>query len=85
MDLIRAIANEQGFKVKIKALGFNAAVQAVESGQADGVIAGMSITNARKAQFDFSKPYFNSGVVMAVAKNSKIHKLSELRGKKSRC
>lgn len=82
MDLIRAIANEQGFKVKIKALGFNAAVQAVESGQADGVIAGMSITNERKDQFDFSKPYFNSGVVMAVAKNSKIHKLSQLRGKR---
>lgn len=82
MGLIRAIANEQGFKVKIKALGFNAAVQAVESGQIDGVIAGMSITNARKAQFDFSKPYFNSGVVMAVNPKSKITKLSQLRGKK---
>lgn len=82
MDLIRSIANEQGFKVKIKPLGFNAAVQAVESGQIDGVIAGMSITNARKAQFTFSDPYFTSGVVMAVAKNSHVKKLSELRGKK---
>ncbi|EEI19039.1 amino acid ABC transporter substrate-binding protein/permease [Lentilactobacillus hilgardii] len=82
MDLVRAIANEQGFKVKIKPLGFNAAVQAVESGQIDGVIAGMSITNARKAQFNFSNPYFTSGVVMAVNKKSKVKSLSQLRGKK---
>ncbi|MBV0930767.1 amino acid ABC transporter substrate-binding protein/permease [Lentilactobacillus sp. IMAU92037] len=82
MDLIRAIANEQGFKVKIKPVGFNAAVQAVESGQLDGVISGMSITNERKAKFDFSQPYFMSGVVMAVGKNSKITKLSQLKGKR---
>lgn len=82
MDLIRSIAAEQGFKVKIKPLGFNAAVQAVESGQIDGVIAGMSITKARKSQFDFSSPYFTSGVVMAVSKNSKIKSLSQLKGKK---
>jgi polar amino acid transport system substrate-binding protein len=82
MDLIRAIANEQGFKVKIKPVGFNAAVQSLESGQIDGVISGMSITNARKAKFDFSKPYFMSGVVMAVAKNSKITSLSQLKGKR---
>ncbi len=82
MDLMRAIANEQGFKIKIKPLGFNAAVQAVESSQIDGVIAGMSITNERKQQFDFSDPYFTSGVVMAVSKNSKIKHLSQLRGHK---
>lgn len=82
MDLIRAIAKNQGFKVKIKPVGFNAAVQSVQSGQLDGVIAGMSITKEREATFDFSKPYFTSGVVMAVAKNSKITKLSQLKGKK---
>lgn len=82
MDLMRAIAKDQGFKVQIKPVGFNAAVQAVQSGQLDGVIAGMSITKEREATFDFSKPYFTSGVVMAVAKNSKVTKLSQLRGKK---
>lgn len=82
MDLLRAIAKDQGFKVNIKPLGFNAAVQALDSGQIDGVIAGMSITDERKAKFDFSKPYFQSGVVMAVAENSKVTKLTELKGKK---
>ncbi|MFD1672531.1 amino acid ABC transporter substrate-binding protein/permease [Agrilactobacillus yilanensis] len=82
MDLIRAIAKDQGFKVQIKPLGFNAAVQALDSGQIDGVIAGMSITDERKAKFDFSKSYFQSGVVMAVAQNSKITKLSQLKGQR---
>ncbi|WP_283679874.1 amino acid ABC transporter substrate-binding protein/permease [Lentilactobacillus sp. Marseille-Q4993] len=82
MDLMKAIAREQGFKVKIKALGFNAAVQSLESGQIDGVIAGMSITNDRKKQFDFSSPYFQSGVVMAVNPKGKVNSLKDLKGKR---
>ena len=82
MDLIRAIAQEQGFKVKVKALGFNAAVQSLESGQIDGVIAGMSITPERKAQFDFSSPYYSSGVVMAVNPKGNVKSLKDLKGKK---
>ncbi|MEU2229283.1 transporter substrate-binding domain-containing protein, partial [Streptomyces sp. NPDC018347] len=66
IDLLNAIAEDQGFKVDIKQLGFDAALQAVQAGQADGVIAGMSITDARKQVFDFSDPYFESGVQMAV-------------------
>jgi len=66
MDLIRAIAESQGFEVEIRSLGFNAALQALSSNQVDGVIAGMSITDERKQIYDFSDPYFESGVQMAV-------------------
>ncbi|MGE2770446.1 ABC transporter substrate-binding protein/permease [Rhodococcus sp. 1.20] len=69
IDLLNAIAEDQGFKVDIKQLGFDAALQAVQAGQADGVIAGMSITDARKQVFDFSDPYFESGVQMAVLRD----------------
>ena len=82
MDLIREIAQRKGFNVDIQALGFDAALQAVTSGQADGVIAGMSITDARKEVFDFSAPYFSSGVQMAVrADDSSITSYEDLRGK----
>ena len=67
IDLINAIAEDQGFEIEIQSLGFNAAVQAVDAGQADGVIAGMSITDERKLSYDFSEPYFDSGVVMGIA------------------
>ncbi|MCP1102018.1 transporter substrate-binding domain-containing protein [Aequitasia blattaphilus] len=82
MDLLNKIAEDQGFEVDLQVLGFNAAVQAVESGQADGVIAGMSITDERKEKFDFSEAYFDSGVVMGVAKDSDIKSYDDLKGKK---
>jgi polar amino acid transport system substrate-binding protein len=82
IDLMNAVAKTEGFKVDIKPLGFNAAVQALEAGQIDGVIAGMSITPERQQKFFMSSPYYQSGVVMAVAKGSKIQSLSGLRGKK---
>ncbi|USB35071.1 amino acid ABC transporter substrate-binding protein/permease [Paenibacillus sp. YPG26] len=83
MDLLAAIAKDQNFKFEIKSLGFNAAVQALESNQVDGVIAGMSITEERKQKFDFSDPYFDSGVIMAVRKdNDEVKNYEDLKGKK---
>lgn len=82
IDLMKTIAKREGFKVNIKELGFNAAVQALESGQIDGVIAGMGITAERQKIFDFSDPYYKTGYVMAVAKNSNIKSYKDLKGKK---
>lgn len=83
MDLLDAIAKEQNFQYVVKPLGFNAAVQALESKQVDGVIAGMSITDERKQKFDFSDPYFDSGVIMAVrSDNTDITGYEDLKGKK---
>ncbi|MBD5068669.1 MAG: ABC transporter permease subunit [Lactobacillus sp.] len=82
IDILKAIAKEENFKVNIKAVGFNAAVQSLQSGQLDGVMAGMAMTDERKVKFDFSDPYYKTGFVMAVAKNSKINSLDDLRGKR---
>lgn len=83
MDLIRAIAKDQKFTVDIKPLGFDAALQAVQANQVDGVIAGMSITDKRKQTFDFSEPYFESGIQMAVLKsNDDIKSYADLKGKR---
>ena len=83
MDLIRAIAEDQGFNVDIKPLGFDAALQAVQANQVDGVIAGMSITDERRKVFDFSEPYFESGIQMAVLEdNEDIKSYEDLRGKR---
>lgn len=82
IDIMKAVAKSEGFKVNIKPLGFNAAVQAVQSEQIDGVIAGMTITPERQAKFDFADPYYKTGVVMAVQKDSKIKGLEGLRGKR---
>lgn len=82
MDLLNAIATDQGFEVDVQVLGFSAAVQALEAKQVDAVIAGMSITDERKAKFDFSTPYFDSGVCMGVATDDDtIKSYEDLKGK----
>lgn len=50
----------------LKPLGFDSAVQAIQSKQIDGMIAGMSITDERKNPLIFSDPYFDSGLQLAV-------------------
>ena len=81
MDLLRAIAKDQGFEVEIRQLGFDAAVQALQSNQVDAVMAGMSITDAREKTFDFSEPYFTSGIQLGVLEASDIQSLDDLDGK----
>ena len=81
MDLMEAIAKDQGFKYEIQALGFDASLQAVEAGQADGVIAGMSITEKRKEKFDFSEAYYNVPVTIAVKADADIKSLDDIKGK----
>ena len=66
VDIINAIAEDQGIDVEIQSLGFDAALLAVQSGQADGVIA---------------EPYFDADVTMAVAKGSDVKSYEDLAGK----
>ncbi|WP_338886193.1 amino acid ABC transporter substrate-binding protein/permease [Rhodococcus sovatensis] len=82
MDLLAAIAVDQNFEYTVEQVGFDTALQGVTSGQFNGMIAGMSITDARKATFDFSDPYFDSGVQMAILdSNNDIEGYEDLRGK----
>lgn len=83
IEILAAIAEDQGFKYELNPLGFSAAVAALESNQTDGVIAGMSITEERQQKYDFSAPYYDSGVVMAIAAdNEEINSYDGLKGKK---
>ena len=81
IELLAAIAEDQGFTYELQPLGFNSAVGALESNQADGVIAGMSITAERQLKYDFSTAYYDSGVVMAIsATNETIKSYADLAG-----
>ncbi|HEM5094211.1 TPA: ABC transporter substrate-binding protein/permease [Streptococcus suis] len=81
MELIKAIAEQQRFTITIQNPGFDAALNAVQAGQADAVIAGMSITDARKEIFDFSNAYYTSNILLAVKNGSDIASYEDLKGK----
>ena len=79
MDLIKAIAENQGFEIEITNPGFDAAINAVQSGQADGIIAGMSVTDARKSTFDFSDSYYTANTILGVKESSTIASYEDLK------
>jgi polar amino acid transport system substrate-binding protein len=82
IDLLNAIADDQDFDVDLRPLGFDSSVQGVQSNQLDAMIAGMSITDERKKSFDFSDPYFDSGIQMAVkSDDDETTSLDDLKGK----
>lgn len=80
LDLLKAIAGDQGFAYELVAAGFSAAVTGLEAGEYDAVIAGMSITDDRTAKYDFSEAYYDSGVGMAVLADSDITSYEDLNG-----
>ena len=52
------------------------------AGQADGIIAGMSVTpDARKATFDFSESYYTANTILGVKESSTIASYEDLKGK----
>ena len=82
VDIVAAIAEDQGFKYELKSLGWDAAIAACQSGQADGMIAGASITEKRKASgWTFSDGYYDSNQTLTVPVDSDITGFADLSGK----
>ncbi len=83
MDILAAIAEDQGFTYDLQYIGWDAAIAACQAGQADGMIAGASITDERKANgWTFSDGYYDATQGMAVAKDSEITGFADMKGKK---
>lgn len=82
MEILAAVAEDQGFTYDLQYIGWDAAIAACQAGQADGMIAGASITDERKANgWIFSEGYYNATQGMAVAADSDIKGFEDLAGK----
>ena len=82
VDIVAAIAEDQGFEYELKSLGWDGAIAACQSGQADGMIAGASITDERKSSgWIFSDGYYTATQTMTVPANSDITGFDGLSGK----
>jgi len=83
MDILAAIAEDQEFTYDLQYIGWDAAIAACQAGQADGMIAGASITDERKATgWTFSNGYYDATQGMAVAKDADIKGFEDMKGKK---
>lgn len=82
IDLINAIAEDQGFTVELQNLEFDGLVMAVQNGSLDAAIAGMTVDEKRLEQVDFTETYYDGGLNIAVsADNTDINSEEDLAGK----
>ncbi|MBB2182448.1 transporter substrate-binding domain-containing protein [Lachnospiraceae bacterium MD1] len=82
VDLLAAIAEDQGFQYELQSLGWDAAVAAVQAGQADAIMAGATIKQERiDSGWIFSDGYFDATQTFVVAADSDITSFEDLRGK----
>jgi polar amino acid transport system substrate-binding protein len=81
MDILAAVADDQGFKYEVNVLGWDASIAACQAGQADGMIAGASITDERKESgWIFSDGYYDANQCLAVKDDSDITGFEDLSG-----
>ena len=68
-DMMKAVCDKLGYELKIENMDFDSIIAAVDSGKADVGAAGMTVTEDRLKNIDFSDPYTTATQVIIVRKD----------------
>jgi ABC-type amino acid transport substrate-binding protein len=82
IDLIKEVAKEAGFEVKIDNVGWDPIFVEIEGKRADLSTSAITINDDRKQTYDFSVPYFLSTNMIMVKEDSAIKTADDLKDKK---
>ncbi|MDR9437897.1 MAG: transporter substrate-binding domain-containing protein [Halomonas sp.] len=83
MDIISELSERAGFEYNLRTMDFNGIIPAVQTGNVDIAIAGITITEEREEVVDFSDPYYDSGLrILVGANDDSVQELEDLKGKK---
>ena len=82
IETAQAIADKLGLELQIDDMDFDAALLSVQQGKADIVMAGVTVTDERKAVMDFSDSYATGIQSIVVPEGSDIASPDDLAGKK---
>ena len=82
VETAQAIADKLGLELQIDDMDFDAALLSVQQGKADIVMAGVTVTDERKAVMDFSDSYATGIQSIIVPEGSDITSPDDLAGKK---
>ena len=81
IDLMKAIAEAQGFKVKFVNTLWGVIFESVRNGDRDIIMSGITITPARQESVDFSYPYFAAHQLILTQKGFTVKSIDELKGR----
>ena len=82
MAIAKKIAEKNGMTAAVENMEFDSLLVALENGQIDAAIAGMTVTDERKEEADFSTPYYTATQVMIVKEDSDIAAAADIADKK---
>ena len=82
--LIKAVGEKLGKEVQVENMEFDSLVSSIGN-RIDGAIAGMTVTEERKAEVDFSDPYYEAVQFVIVAADSDIAAADDLKNKTIGC
>ncbi len=81
MAIAAKIGENVGAEVEISNMEFDSLLVALQNGQIDAAIAGMTVTDERKESVDFTTPYYTATQVMIVKEDSDIAAAADMEGK----
>lgn len=82
VDMWDAIAKEIGVTYELRPMDFAGIIPALQTGQVDVALAGITIKPERQKVIDFSDGYYDSGLMLMVPTDSTIQTSADLAGKK---
>lgn len=77
IDLMKAIAEEEGLNVEFVSIAFDSVVAGVAECTYDAAASAITITDDRKEQMLFSDPYFTSGQILTVKEGNEANDTKE--------
>ncbi|WP_096153503.1 MULTISPECIES: transporter substrate-binding domain-containing protein [Bacillus] len=81
IDLAKAITKELGYEIVIEDIDFGSLITAMKSNQIDFILAGMTPTEERLKEADFTDIYFLANHMIVTKKDSNINSIEDLAGK----
>ena len=81
-DMVREIAKRNNLELVIEDMAFDSVIAAVQTGKADVAASGITVTEDRKKQIDFTTSYVKADQVIIVRKDSDIVGPESMRGKR---
>lgn len=84
IDIAKAIADELGVELEIKDMKFEGLLAALQAGNIDFIVAGMTPSEKRKESVDFSIPYYveEQSFLVKAGEGSKYKNIEDLKGLK---
>ena len=82
VEICRAVAEHLNRPFLPETVDFDSVIPAVISGKADLAAAGITVTEDRKKNVDFSIPYVKTGIVVIYKKSNPFKNAEQLKGKK---